>query len=194
MCAWFLAVARIQNITYPLYHISLFNSNTTIVKSRVKWHRYTKILLYCLHTWFTEDCNCNTHNNSVSSILLGLPPKFILLRFPHKNDVRFVFTSSRLWGGGACLIYMIWVCFRIALSTTNGVVVFCWFFLEGGGVRHVSCVPNVVSFSGLFILSLRLSITFIYLVLCCSPILIFTVVVFFVFVLCSMPYVSCLCL
>ena len=26
------------------------------------------------------------------------------LRFPHKNDVRFVLTSSWLWGGGFCLM------------------------------------------------------------------------------------------
>ena len=43
------------------------------------------------------------------------------LRFPHKNDVRFVFTSSCLQEG-SCLIYVICVCLCIGVYNTYCVV------------------------------------------------------------------------
>ena len=47
------------------------------------------------------------------------------LRFPHENDVRFVFTSSCLYES-ACLLYVICVCLRIVVSNTYCVVfLFC---------------------------------------------------------------------
>jgi hypothetical protein len=61
------------------------------------------------------------------------------LQFPHKNEVRFVFTSSCL-KEGSFLIYVICVCLRIVLSNT-----YCVVFLFS------SCVPFVASFFGLFI-------------------------------------------
>ena len=56
------------------------------------------------------------------------------LRFRHKNDVLFVFTSSCLQES-ACLIYVICVCLRIMVCN----VLFCF---------SSSCVPYVASFSG----------------------------------------------
>ena len=48
-----------------------------------------------------------------------------LLRFPHKNNVCFVFTSSSLLEG-SCLIYVIYVYLHIVVSNTYCVVVlFC---------------------------------------------------------------------
>ena len=50
-----------------------------------------------------------------------------LLQFPHKNDVRFVFTSSCLQEG-LCLIYFICVCLRIHVVVSNtycAVFLFC---------------------------------------------------------------------
>ena len=61
----------------------------------------------------------------------------LTLWFPHKYDVRFVFTSSCL----SCLIYVICVCLRILVSNTD-CVVFCF---------SSSCVLYVASFSGLSI-------------------------------------------
>jgi hypothetical protein len=47
------------------------------------------------------------------------------LRFPHKNDVRFVFSSS-CFRRGACLIYVIFVCLSVVVSNTYCVVfLFC---------------------------------------------------------------------
>ena len=60
------------------------------------------------------------------------------LRFPHKKDVRFVFTSSCLQEG-SCLIYVICV-FGVQWSPTHIVLCFCFVFLR-----------LVASFSGLSI-------------------------------------------
>jgi hypothetical protein len=59
----------------------------------------------------------------LSSVLLSCP-----LRFPHKDDVRFVFTSSCLWED-ACLIYIICVCLRVLVFSTYCVVFFFFFVL-----------------------------------------------------------------
>ena len=69
------------------------------------------------------------------------------LRFPHKSDVRFVFTSSYLWQG-SCLIYVICVCLPIVVYNT-------YYFVFFGIVclPLVSCVPNIAIFSGLSILN-----------------------------------------
>jgi len=77
------------------------------------------------------------------------------LRFPHKNEVLFVLTSSCL-RDGTCLVWVICVCLCIVVSTTY-CVVFLFYFSS-------SCVPGVASFSGLpfFWLPLEYSITFIY--------------------------------
>jgi hypothetical protein len=48
------------------------------------------------------------------------------LRFPHKNDVRFVFTSSCLYEGW-CLIYVICICLR-------------------SGVQHILCCVFILLF------------------------------------------------
>ena len=76
------------------------------------------------------------------------------LRFPHKNDVRFVFTSGCLWED-SCLVYVICV---FTNSDVHHILccVFVLFFIR-------SCVPYVASFSGLsiFDLPLRCSLTFI---------------------------------
>ena len=64
------------------------------------------------------------------------------LRFPNKNDVRFVFTSSCLQES-SCFIYVICVCLCIVMSNTYCVVfLFCF---------SSSCVHYVVSFSGISI-------------------------------------------
>ena len=64
------------------------------------------------------------------------------LRFPHENDVRFVFTSNCLYEN-SCLIYLICVCLRIVVSKTYCVVfLFC---------LSSSCLPYVARFSGLSI-------------------------------------------
>jgi len=65
------------------------------------------------------------------------------LRFPHKNDVQFVFTSS-------CLIYVICVCLGIVASNTYCVVfLFCF---------SSSFVHYVSSFSGVSIIDCPFSI------------------------------------
>ena len=64
-------------------------------------------------------------------------------RFPHKNDVRFDFTSSCL-KEGARLIYVICVCLRIVVSNIYCVVFYFCF--------SSSCVSHVGCFSGLSIL------------------------------------------
>ena len=72
--------------------------------------------------------------------------QWCLLRFPHKNDVQFVFTSSCLQEG-SCLIYVICGCLCIVVSNMYCVV----FSL------CLSCVPYVAGFSGL---SIFYSLTF----------------------------------
>ena len=58
------------------------------------------------------------------------------LRFPHKNDVRFVFTSSCLQEG-SYLIYVICVCLRIVVSNICCVVfLFLFFFFD---LRIICC-------------------------------------------------------
>jgi hypothetical protein len=76
------------------------------------------------------------------------------LRFPHRNDVRFAFTSSCSYEG-SWLIYVINVCLRLMVSNTY-YVVFSLCLLS-------SCVPDVASFSGLsfFDSPIRYSLTFI---------------------------------
>ena len=66
---------------------------------------------------------------------------FVFSFFVHKNDFRFVFTSSCFWEG-----LLTFDCLRIVVSNTYcvGCFGFC-FFLSS------SCVPYIVSFSGLFI-------------------------------------------
>jgi hypothetical protein len=64
------------------------------------------------------------------------------LRFPHKNDLRFVFTSSCLCEP-SCLIYVICVCLRIVVSNIYCVVCLLCF--------SSSCAPYVASFSVLSI-------------------------------------------
>jgi len=49
------------------------------------------------------------------------------LRFPHNNDVRFVFTFSCLLEG-ECLIYVICVCLPIVVSNSHIVLCFCLVF------------------------------------------------------------------
>ena len=62
------------------------------------------------------------------------------LRFPHKNDVHFVFTSSCLLEG-SCHIYVACVCLCVVVSNTYCVV--CLVCLSS------SCVHYVASVSGL---------------------------------------------
>jgi hypothetical protein len=51
------------------------------------------------------------------------------LQFPHRNDVRIVFTSSCLWEG-SCLIYVICICLGIVVSNTyNRHIALCFCFL-----------------------------------------------------------------
>jgi hypothetical protein len=61
------------------------------------------------------------------------------LWFPHKNNVRFVFTSDCLWEG-SCLIYVICVCLRIVVSNRHCIVFLLCF--------SSSCVPYIANFSG----------------------------------------------
>ena len=62
------------------------------------------------------------------------------LRFPHRNDFRFVFTSSCSYEG-SCLIHVICVCLRLVVSNAYcDVYLLCF---------PSSCVPSVASFSGL---------------------------------------------
>ena len=59
------------------------------------------------------------------------------LRFPHKNDVRFVFTSSCLQED-SCLIYVICVC----LSHSSVQHILCcvfYFFLSSSGILCTKC-------------------------------------------------------
>ena len=89
-------------------------------------------------------------------LILGVPKRwyFSVGRWRHKNDVRFVFTSSCLLQG-SWISYVICVCLRILLSTTYCVVfLFCF---------SSSCVPYVASSSGMSIfgLPLQYSLTFI---------------------------------
>ena len=71
------------------------------------------------------------------------------VRFRIKNYVRFVFTSSCLYDG-SCLIYVLCVCLRIVVSNTYCLVFLFWF--------SSSCVPYVVSFSGLSFFDCHLGI------------------------------------
>ena len=63
------------------------------------------------------------------------------LWFPHKHDVRSVFTSSCL-EEGLCLAYVVCVCFRIVVSNTY-CVVFLFCFCS-------SCVACIASFVIIF--------------------------------------------
>jgi hypothetical protein len=66
------------------------------------------------------------------------------LRFPHKNDIRFVFISRCLYEG-SCLIYVICVCLRIVVSNTYCVVLQLCF------VVRCLVYPMLLIFSGLSI-------------------------------------------
>ena len=61
------------------------------------------------------------------------------LRFQHKNNVRFVFSSSCL-KEGSCLIYVTCVCLRIVMFKT-----YCVVFLFS---LSTSCVHYVANFYG----------------------------------------------
>ena len=73
------------------------------------------------------------------------------LQFPHKNDIRFVVTSSCLQKD-SCLIYAFCVSLRIAVSNAYCVLL-CFVCLH-----LVSCVPYVAIFSGLSIFDCPFSI------------------------------------
>ena len=71
------------------------------------------------------------------------------LRFPNGNNVRFVLTSSGLYED-SCLMYVICVCLRIVMSNIYCVVcLFCF---------SLSCVPYIVSFSGVSIFECHFSV------------------------------------
>jgi hypothetical protein len=74
------------------------------------------------------------------------------LRFPHRNDVRFAFTSNCLCER-SCIIYVICVCLRITVSNTYCAVL-CFLFLRL--VYHM--LP--VSLDCQFWLPLQYSLTF----------------------------------
>ena len=94
------------------------------------------------------------------NMMLFFFSQYVRLRFPHKRDVRFIFTS-RCWQEGSCLFF-VFVC---AQQCTTHIVLYF----------SSSCVPCVASFSGLSIvycnfgilwighclLQLRYSLTFI---------------------------------
>ena len=73
---------------------------------------------------------------SVTYLYVLNPVLWCPLRFPQKNDVRFVFSSSCLYEC-SCLIYVSCVCLRIVVSNTHCVV----FLLCGSS----SCVTYVAS-------------------------------------------------
>ena len=75
-------------------------------------------------------------------------------QFLHKNDVRFVFTSSCL-KEGSCLIYVICVCLRIVVSNAHYVVVLFFFLF----VLCTLCCQFLWIVH--FLLPLRYSLTFI---------------------------------
>ena len=78
------------------------------------------------------------------------------LRFPHRNDVRFVFTSSCM-KEGACLIYVICVCF--AFNVVQHIMLcFCLFFFVLYTLHFVYCQ---FLWTVLFWLPLRYSLMFI---------------------------------
>jgi hypothetical protein len=86
-------------------YIQMYSSTNFIVYKDNKMKK--QILLFCL-------------NGSV--------------RFPHTNDVRFVFTSSSLYEG-SCLIYIICACLSIVVSNTYGVGFL--FLFSSSGVPYV---------------------------------------------------------
>jgi hypothetical protein len=104
------------------------------------------VILLCVFTFRVLCCDVRFVFTSSCLFYLGSPIMclYVLssvlwcpLRFPHKNDVRFVFTSSAV----VCLIYVICVCLRIVVSNTYCVAfLFCF---------SSSCVLYVASFSGL---------------------------------------------
>jgi hypothetical protein len=106
------------------------------------------VLLLCVFTFRVLCCDVRFVFTSSCLSYLGSPIMclYVLssvlwcpLRFPHKNDVRFVFISSAV----VCLIYVICVCLRIVVSNT-----YCVAFLL---CFSSSCVLYVASFSGLSI-------------------------------------------
>ena len=100
---------------------------------------------YCFN-WFPDlflvHIYCRFLCCPVMCIYVRISVLWCSLRFPHKNEVRFVSTSSCLYDA-SCLIYVICVHLRIVVSNAYCVVfLFCF---------SSSCVPYVASFSGLSI-------------------------------------------
>ena len=83
------------------------------------------------------------------------------LRFPHKNDVRFILTTSCLYEG-SCPIHVI--CVWVQWYPTH--IVLCFVCL-----RLVSCVPNVASFLGSSILDCYFGFFNVYFYLFCQYLL-----------------------
>ena len=93
----------------------------------------------------------------------------VQLRFPHEDDVRFLFTSSCLYDGSCLNLRYLCLLAHSGVSHIMYFSVFCWFCwcffhrLVHGGVQHVLCcdfvlfffvlctVPYVASSSGLSI-------------------------------------------
>ena len=81
--------------------------------------RYSLKLIRIAHF---EKCASPTTFTEFTSSVLWCP-----LRFPHRNDVRFIFTSSCLleW---LCLVYVICACLRIEVCNIYMYCVFALFF------------------------------------------------------------------
>ena len=136
-------IHNIQNIVfYPL--VCIFGNTFVLKYRKTTSYKKQELLTFREFSPWWGPC-CSSFQLFVLSYYVSLCNEscvVIPLRFPNKNNVRFVFISNGLQEG-SCLIYVICVCLHIVVYNTYCVVfLFCLFS---------SCVPYVVNFSELSI-------------------------------------------
>ena len=96
--------------------------NVCMVITNCAWTVYEFICVWLLKLFRREEQTRNV-NTIAYSFVLWCP-----LRFPHENNVRFVYSSSCLQrGGGSYLIYFIYACLPMVRS-----------------IQHISCCVVVL--------------------------------------------------
>ena len=129
-------------INVPLYNFHLPSRVLISLTLAISFIKTVKYPLYLKDQYVPIISHTYTTYYILSSVL------WCPLRFSHKNDLRFVFTSG-------CLSYF--RCLRVVLSDTYIVLCFCFVFL----LLMYPMLP--VSLDCPFLIALRYSLTFIYL-------------------------------
>ena len=104
----FVIVCRKGCLDCVICNFNTFHSTlSTVIATHLKIHIFYSGQIWMI--WGRGVCICSVR---YWAYLIKIFLSFILwcpLRFPHENDVGFVFTSS-CFTGGSCLLYIMYVC------------------------------------------------------------------------------------